>query len=366
MIDRRRNERSEREKNHPCWPFRGDCVSINPMQEPYAVLIVSHNSAETLAACLTAVSLLDPPPSETLIIDNASSDDSPTIARSFGLPLKILEENTGFTGGMNTGLKILKSTWALLLNPDCALSEDFVSRLMESIERQDDSERIGSATGLLMRAAGPELDATEMIDSAGMVVTPSGRHFDRGTGMKYKKEFTRPAWVFGGTGAATLYRRAALEDVAFADGSVFAPSFFAYREDAELAWRLQWRGWRCLFEPSARAAHRRGLRPETGRAKSKSINYHSVRNRYLMRIHCADIGWHLRCFPDWILRDLLVLAACGSIEISSLPALIEIFKLRRDALSRRRWVLSRRKVESRRISSWFRRPGGWVEEITTR
>ena len=196
-----------------------------------------------------------------------------------------------------------------------------------------------------------------------MVVTSSGRHFDRGAGEPDDGRYSRPAWVFGGTGAATLYRRAALDDVAYPDGQILAESFFAYREDAELAWRLQWRNWRCLYAPDAVAVHGRGFQPEAGRRGHETINRLSVRNRFLLRIHCADWGWHLRCFPWWKLRDLLVIGGCLTIERSSLPALAEVWRGRSDALTRRRWVLSRRKASSRRISRWFRKRHQVVELI---
>jgi len=334
------------------------------MAEDYDVLIVTRNSAETLSACLDAVLHLKPQPSDILVLDNASIDLSGDIARKAGVRLECLKSNTGFTGGMNTGLGLLKSPWVLSLNPDCAPASDFVDILFRSMARTGKMDEISSATGLLMRASGPSLEATALVDSAGMVVTPSGRHDDRCSGQRLTDIKLRPAWVFGGTGAATLYRRRALEDIAYEDGAVFAPSFFAYREDAELAWRLQWRGWRCLFENTAVAAHRRALRPELQRRSiPPEINRYSVRNRFLMRIHCADFSWHFRCFPDWFLRDLIVLGACLSLETSSLPGILDLAGLRSDAMRRRRWVLSRRKISSRQMTRWFRRHGGWIEEM---
>jgi GT2 family glycosyltransferase len=142
----------------------------------------------------------------------------------------------------------------------------------------------------------------------------------------------------------------------------FAESFFAYREDAELAWRLQLRGWRCLYAPAAVAAHRRGLRPEEGRRGHTAINRYSVRNRFLLRRHCATGWWHLRCFPWWLLRDLVVIGACLTVERASLPALADVWRLRADSRGRRKWVLGRRTVSRRQITRWFRRRGR-VEEV---
>ncbi|MCU0234840.1 MAG: glycosyltransferase family 2 protein [Thermoanaerobaculales bacterium] len=337
-----------------------------PARDSYDVIVVAYNHADTLGACLGAVAALQPPPRSVVVVDNASGDGSAEVAaaRGIGLPLELVREpvNTGFAAAANRGLRAGDGAWALLLNPDCAPRTDLVERLLAAVATRPEAARIGAATPRLLRAEGPELRATGILDAAGMVVTAAGRHLDRGAGLPDDGSFARPAWVFGGTGAATLYRRAALTDVAYPGNEVLAESFFAYREDAELAWRLQLRGWRSLYVPDAVAAHRRGLRPEDGRRGRSDINRHSVRNRFLLRAHCADLGWHLRCLPWWLLRDLLVLGACLSVERGSLPGLAEAWRLRGDALARRRWVLGRRTAGSRRIARWFRRRGR-VEEV---
>jgi len=327
----------------------------------FDVVIVTFDDRETLPACLDAVGTLDPGPRRVLVVDNASSDDSARIARTNGAEVLALERNTGFTGGMNLGIATTDAPWVLALNPDCAPRRDFCGRLFEAVDSRPERDEIGSVTGLLMRSRSPELTETETVDAAGMVVTPSGRHFDRGAGEPADDRVLRDAWVFGGTGAATMYRRSALKDVAYPDGQVFPESFFCYREDAELAWRLQFRGWRCLYVAGAVAAHRRGFRPEEGRRDATWINRQSVRNRFLLRLHCADAGWHLRCFPDWFVRDALVLGACLTIERKSLHGILEAWRLRRQALKRRKWVMSRTTVPSQRVSRWFRRPRGKVE-----
>lgn len=333
----------------------------------YAVVVVTHNHADTINACLAAVSQLEPAPVSVVVLDNASQDRSADVAASWAgrIPLQLVRQdaNTGYAAGGNAGVAATKSTWVLLLNPDCAPRPDYVARLQRAVAARPERDRIGSATGKLYRALGTDLAEDSVIDAAGMVVTPSGRHFDRGAGEVDHGRFNSPAWVFGGTGAGTLYRRSALEDVAYPEGEVLAESFFAYREDAELAWRLQWRGWRCLYNPVAVACHGRRFRPEEGRQGHSIINRHSVRNRFLLRLHCADVWWHFACFPWWLIRDLTVLGACVTVERSSLLALAEVWRLRHNAARHRRWVMKRRVAPSQRLSQWFRRRGR-VEELT--
>jgi GT2 family glycosyltransferase len=336
--------------------------------DPYAVVVVTHNHADTLPACLATVERLEPAPRHTVLIDNASTDGSADIAiqQRSNLGIEVLREdrNTGFAAAANRGIGMTGQPWVLLLNPDCAVRPDFARQLFSALADRPDAQRVGSVTPKLMRATGPNLEPSQIVDAAGMLVTRSGRHLDRGAGTADTGEFDRPVWVFGGTGAATLFRRAALVDVAYPNGEIFAESFFAYREDAELAWRLQLRGWRCLYTPRATAAHARGFRPERGRRGHAEINLLSVRNRFLLRGHCADMGWHLRCLPWWLLRDLAVLGACLTIERASAPGLRDVWRLRGDIRERRRWVQQRRNASSRQIARWFRRRGR-VEEVET-
>jgi len=330
----------------------------------YDVAIVTHGHADVVGVCLRAVARLDPPPRSVTVFDNASSDGTAEAAAAAGVTdLRIVrsDRNIGFAAALNRVIASTPSAWLLSLNPDCAPRPDFARVLLEAAASHP---RVGSVTGKLLRAEGPALEETSTIDAAGMVVTPSGRHLDRGSGEPDDGRWDRPAAVFGGTGAATMYRREALDDVAFPGDEVFAETFFAYREDAELAWRLQWRGWSCRYVPTAVAAHRRGLRPEAGRRQPEAVNRYSVRNRFLLRLHCADVRWHLVCLPWWLVRDLVVVAACVTVERSSLPGLVDVVRLRTDWRQRRAWVLGRRTAPSRHISRWFR-TGGRVKELET-
>jgi GT2 family glycosyltransferase len=338
-------------------------------QESFAVVIVTHDHADTLTACLAAVEALRPAPDHVVAIDNASTDGSATILAEHGRNLTMTavceERNTGFAAAANRGIAATSEPWVLLLNPDCAPRPNLVGALLDAVSIRPEAARIGSVSPKLLRAQGPELVAQEAVDAAGMIVTPSGRHLDRGAGCRDDGSFDLPAWVFGGSAAAILLRREALDDIAYSDSEFFATPFFAYREDAELAWRLQLRGWRCLYVPNAVATHRRGFRPEEGRRGHTAINRYSVRNRFLLRRHCADLWWHLRCFPWWLLRDLVVIGACLTVEHTSLPALADLWRLRHDARRRRAWVQARRSVSPRQITRWFRRRGR-VEEVEGR
>jgi hypothetical protein len=189
--------------------------------EPYSIVIVAYNHADTLPACLAAVARLKPAPERLVLVDNASADGSAEIAAELAgdLPIEIIREdrNTGFAAAANRGINATDTPWVLLLNPDCAPRPDLVRRLLEAVADRPEAARIGAATPKLLRAEGAELESTPVIDAAGMLVTCSGRHLDRGAGEPDGEAFDSAAWVFGGTGAALLLRREALADIAYPD-----------------------------------------------------------------------------------------------------------------------------------------------------
>ena len=314
------------------------------------VVIVVHNHAATLAATLEGLAAQTLSPARVVVIDNASDDGSRAfLAGRQELEVISWDHNRGFAAGVNAGIRLGASPLVLSLNPDCRLSPDFLAALVTAAERQP---RTGSACGLLIRAKGDALEPTSIVDSAGMLASASGRHHDRGAGRALWPALEQPAWVFGATGACALLRRTALADVAYADGEVFDEGFFAYREDADLAWRLQRRGWQCLYWPQARAFHARGQRPEAGRRRLAASNHHSVRNRFLLLWSNADWRWRLACFPWWAVRDAVVVGACATVERRSWKGIVEAWQRRAFQRQRGAGNTRRASVTGWQVASW--------------
>jgi GT2 family glycosyltransferase len=191
-----------------------------------------------------------------------------------------------------------------------------------------------------------------ILDSTGIYFTPSLRHFDRGSGEPDAGAYEHFEFVFGVTGAAALYRREMIEDVSV-DGEFFDQEFFAYREDADLAWRAQLLGWKCLYVSTAVAYHVRKVLPTNRKSLSADINMHSVKNRFLMRIKNVDAGLYLRHFLPITLRDILVIGGCLFTETSSLRAFPIVLRAWAEMMRKREEIMRRRRVDSKYMSAWF-------------
>lgn len=317
-----------------------------------AITIVTFNSARYIAKCLEYLLEQDYPDIQIVVVDNASSDDTAAIVERFGPHIKFVRnaQNVGFAQGQNQAIALTDSDWVLTLNPDVRLTPDFVSK---AVAAGESDPRIGSVSGKLLRMK-PEFDipAEQTIDSTGIYFTPELRHFDRGSGEPDRGNYDQFEYVFGVTGAAGLYRRTMIQDVSI-DDQFFDNDFFAYREDADLAWRAQLLGWKSLYVPNAVAYHVRNVLPTNRRSLAPAVNMHSVKNRFLMRIKNITGDLYRRHFFAITSRDLLILGACLIREWSSLPAFAFVFKSYRKTLGKRKQIMSRRRVNYDYMAAWF-------------
>jgi GT2 family glycosyltransferase len=327
------------------------------IKEPIDVCIVTWNDARDLESCLENLTACERP-LHVIVVDCASADDSVEIARRFAsrspLPITVvpLEHNVGYSGGMNEALRHGCAPWALMLNPDAAPAPDYLDRLLAAVAEVEATtrHRIGAATGRLMRT--PTGDGERpLLDACGMQLTFTWRHLDRGSGRADAGQFGRRALVFGATGAASLFRREAIDDVAIG-GRAFDEWFHTWREDAELCFRLQERGWDVLYEPAARAVHRRLVVPGRRRKVSAATNFHSLKNRYLIRAYHQTPANMVATLPFSLYRDLLALGWVLLGERASLPAYGWLWRNRRALLERRRLIQARK---TRSIEGWFLR-----------
>jgi GT2 family glycosyltransferase len=272
-------------------------------------------------------------------VDNASSDESVAIVREHAKATHIINDtNRGFSAAVNQAVQVANGEFVLLLNPDAYLEPDYVSSLVAALTG------FGMATGKLLQAD------SGLIDSKGIRMTRSGRHFDVDQGSRDTPDTRKE--VFGVSGAAAMYRATFICDVTIG-GEFLDEDFFAFREDADVAWRGRLFGWKAIYVPEAIAHHVRTVTPEKRRALSAVINMHGVKNRFLLRLKNEGLYLAIRNAPFELTRDLIVILATFTIERSSLPALTWLWKNRRRIMEKRRAIQSRRRVSDRDLAGWF-------------
>jgi GT2 family glycosyltransferase len=229
-----------------------------------SVVIVSHNAEGHLAACLSAVADSG---HEVIVVDNASTDGTRELVRSFpAVQLVELEQNLGFGAANNEGMRRAAGRYVLLLNSDAWPAGEAIERLVEFADSRPEAAIVGprilnpdgslqpSVRGFptLWRLATELYFLRKLAPRSRVCNAFYGAGFDHGS----------PAAVDWIKAAVLLVRREAVEQV-----GAFDPAFFIFSEETDLCLRLHRAGWSVLFCPSAEFVHLGGAstRPQWGR-----------------------------------------------------------------------------------------------------
>ena len=324
-----------------------------------AVVIINWNHGHLLSDCLDALLAQGYPQLDVTLVDNGSTDGSPDWVAHHHPAVRLLRfpDNRGFSQAFNHGARCTDSPYVLSLNPDLTIRPGFIHEMVQAITRDD---RFGMAAPKLLRADDPMV-----LDSTGLFIDRRRRPYDRGQDRADRGQYDALPHVFGACGAAALYRRTMLDDLAL-DEEYFDEDFFAYYEDVDLAWRAQLRGWRCVFVPRAVATHDRGLgdtlRKRGRAAKNARGPRMALRNRYLMTTKNDALGFFLSDLP-WILAAELPRLAYAALTMPGvLLGILDLIRLWPSALRKRRRIRDQRTVDDAVVRRWFLTPADVAAE----
>lgn len=307
-----------------------------------SIAIVTWNHETFIADCLKSIYQQSWPNFSVIIVDNASIDETlPLIEKSEYLPTILRNpQNLGFAHGHNQAYALAKKQNAqalLVVNPDIELTPDFIEKIMTGFDNQLSA---GSFAGKLFSSRSRETNSPQIIDSVGLKIKKSLQIVDRGADTEDRGQFSRQEEIFGVSGALALYRLSALNDIEI-DGKIFDEKFFAYKEDADLACRLQLRGWKCVYIPTAEAYHYRRVHQSKSfftmfkerKERPWLIKKLSYLNQFRLIIKDLPVINIIRYFPWLFLHEILKFSYLAIFEtrliftpwqiISDLPRLLK-------------------------------------------
>jgi GT2 family glycosyltransferase len=304
-----------------------------------SIIVLNWNGKHLLGDCLDSIKAQTYPHIEIIVIDNGSVDGSiPYLEKNYtDVKLIVNESNLGFSRGMNIGFKEAKGNYLMPLNNDIRLEPNFVEEMVKAAQTSD----VGSVSGKLIKADSLNRD---IIDSAGHVLFKNRLVRNRGAGL-HVSQLNKEEYVFGACGAAPLYKREMLEDVAI-DGEYYDEDFFSFFEDVDLDWRAQIRGWKCKFTPKAIAYHWRG---GTAVRRTTIVEKHNYKNRYLLMLKNDTAANYFKNLPWILFTDIIKSSALLFRAPVALTGWFSIIRLFPQMLKKRRHIQGRRKVSAAQI-----------------
>lgn len=216
-----------------------------------AIVVVNYKGIEDTINCLESLEKQTFKNFKIIAVENGSGEASvkefKRLEKKYGNNLITLynDTNTGFTGGVNTGIR-----WALennydgiaLFNNDAVAKPNWLDELVKAHEKQ----KSGITTGLLLHEHGHTIDSTGDWYSTWGLPFPRNRN-------EPTKNAPGAEFVFSASGGASLYKAALFRDI-----GLFDEVLFAYYEDIDISFRAQLAGWKIYYTPAAVAYHKQG------------------------------------------------------------------------------------------------------------
>ena len=147
------------------------------MEKKVTIVIPNYNGKRFLDDCLSSLERQTSKDFETLVIDNASQDDSVSYIREHypWVKIAVMRHNLGFSGGVNVGIGMCTTPYVLLLNNDTRSFPKMLEELIKTMESADD---IFSVSCKMI-----QFHDHEKMDDAGDLYTCLGWAFQRGVGQ---------------------------------------------------------------------------------------------------------------------------------------------------------------------------------------
>ncbi len=217
------------------------------------VVTVSYNAADLLARALTSYASSTGVRVRSIVIDNASKDDSAATASRLGAIVHVLDDNIGYGAAFNCGLGRASAAFVVCANQDVQVRPDTISLLVAAAVDHEQKCGVPCVVGArLVTVEGETSETCHLIPTVweqtiGMLLGESVV----GARNAYPDSRTTQhcEWV---SAAFILARREV-----FLELNGFDPSYFMYVEDLDLFTRLGYLGGHCVWVPSAEVVHLR-------------------------------------------------------------------------------------------------------------
>ena len=245
-----------------------------------SILLVLFNRSELTFACLRSIVECHGEDVEVIIVDNASTDDTPKLLdRICGATIIRNPTNRHFLLASNQAAREAKGEHILLLNNDAQLLPSTLSSALRTLTSSHD---IGAVGGKIVLMDGS-------LQEAGSIVWNNGSCFGYGRG----DDPLAPEYMFRRdvdycSGAFLMTPRRVWEQLGGFD-EAFKP---AYYEEADYCMRLWERGLRVVYEPDAIVNHYEfGSSNDTSKVASLQIEHQRIfleRHREALRKHTSN------------------------------------------------------------------------------
>jgi hypothetical protein len=241
--------------------------AMNNNQPLVSIITVNYNDSQVTMDLLSSLEELTYGQIEVIVVDNASPTDDPNVIKESFPWVSLIksEQNLGFAGGNNLGVKASKGEYLLFINNDTIVPKGFIEPLVNTLAHD---RQIGMVSPKIKFHWDPKL-----VQYAGY--TPMNQYTIRNSSIGYHQEddgrFDTASETASIHGAAMMVPRKVIEKV-----GMMTEVYFLYYEEHDWAEMIKRAGYKIYYQPKTYILHKESL--STGK-NSPLKTYYIARNR---------------------------------------------------------------------------------------
>jgi GT2 family glycosyltransferase len=221
-----------------------------------SVIIVNYRNPALLRLALSSLARVwhFQDTGEVIVIDSESTHETQAVAQAGLMQFRNnhyipYTENTGYTRGVNEGIRKATGDYILTLNPDIVMQDGAIEHLIAVMK---DNSSIGLLGPKLLNMDGTRQDSCFRFYRLSTIVARriGGFHTEENRFLMRDSDLTQPCDVDWLMGSALMTSRNALTMVGLMD-----ESFFLYYSEVDWALRFWENGYRVVYDPSVSLYH---------------------------------------------------------------------------------------------------------------
>ena len=255
-----------------------------------SIVVLNYNAGKLLLNCIESIKKSSYQNIEILVVDNISSDNSQIECKKKFPDIKLIQndENLGYCGGNNIGIKKAEGEFIIILNPDTIVETNWIDELLKAQKEFGDG---------LYQPKILSLNEENTIQSTGNMLHIFGFGFARDKGNKVierKEEIEKVGYA---SGTCLFTTRKVLDKIGLLDEFLFL-----YHDDLDLGWRGAQIGINSFYVPKSKIYH---VESYSLKWSSKKFYWLERNRKYCLLTHYSKDTYQKMKF-SLILVDLFV------------------------------------------------------------
>tara|TARA_Y100001936_G_scaffold202941_1_gene205745 strand:+ start:2377 stop:3417 length:1041 start_codon:yes stop_codon:yes gene_type:complete len=208
-----------------------------------SIIILNYNAGDLLLNCVDSLKKSTYTNLEILIVDNISSDGSQKKCKEKFPDIKLIQnnENLGYCGGNNVGIKEANGKFIVILNPDTIIEPNCIDELILAYDKFGDA---------LYQPKILSLNEKDVVQSTGNMLHVFGFGFARDKGNKVTDKEESIEKIGYASGTCLFTSREVFDKIGLLDEFLFL-----YHDDLDLGWRAAQVGINSYYVPKSKIFH---------------------------------------------------------------------------------------------------------------